>query len=425
MEKFVRSRLVRLSLASVLLATALWAFFPYLAYHVASSAFVNAELLRVTAPISGEVAHDLPAKGALMDGTTKTRLIEALPPDRRTLVRLQQQYATAEAQAALVEAQLAQVKAADRRLAEETARYREAVLARLAYESDETTANLAGCDADEQQQAKALARADLLAKAGVISPQRLDNIAATHASTLARCRAIIAQIGRLKAEAAAARVGIFLEDGFNDTPYTAQERDRLLLRRQELQATLLDARSRLAQLAAESAAERQRIAQLSSYALALPAGYVVWSVLASPGSAVTEGQPIMDLADCQRRFVVVQVPERDFGTMRTGDPVMVRLYGTNHWLQGIVGHVRGSAARDDTRLLAAHIPDPGGGQISVEVALPPTAAKNAAGFCNIGRLAEVRFHRRGFGFTAAWRFITDMIGAHETRVAGGSSTRAG
>jgi multidrug resistance efflux pump len=424
MEKVIRSRLARLALAGVLLSAGFWAFFPYLAYHVASSAYINAELVRITAPISGEVARDLPAKGELVGGTAKTKLIEALPPDGRTLVQLQQQHATAQAEVTLAAAQLAEVNAADRKLSQQTARYRAAVLERLAHESEETTANLAACRAEEQQQAKAQGRAEVLAKAELIPRQRLDESEATHASTLAHCQAIAAQIERLGVEAAAARGGIFLQDGFNDTPYSAQQRDRLLLRRQELEVTLLNARSRLAQLAAESAAERVRIAQLSSYEVSLPGGHIVWSVLASPGSAVMEGQPIMDLADCRRRFVVVELPERDFATINTGDRAMVRLFGAQEWVTGTVRQARGSAARNDPRLLAAQIPSPDERQISIEIALSPVAPKDGVGFCDIGRLAEVRFQRAGFTLTSLWRFIAGMIGPHEARVADGASALA-
>ena len=109
MEKLIRSRFARLSLATVLLGAGIWAFFPYLAYRVSSSAFVNAELVRVTAPFSGEVARHLPAKGELIDGGSNTKLIEAQRADRRTLVGLQQQYAVTDAQVALAAAQLEEV----------------------------------------------------------------------------------------------------------------------------------------------------------------------------------------------------------------------------------------------------------------------------------------------------------------------------
>lgn len=66
---------------------------------------------------------------------------------------------------------------------------------------------------------------------------------------------------------------------------------------------------------------------------------------------------------------------------------------------GEVRQVRGSAARADDRLLAAQVPSPDAGSITVEVGLPQDEAMaDRNSFCNIGRLAEVRFQRARFGF---------------------------
>ena len=54
-QSLVRRRPVRLALASILILAAVWTFVPYLAYRVAPSAFVNAELVRVAAPIAGRL----------------------------------------------------------------------------------------------------------------------------------------------------------------------------------------------------------------------------------------------------------------------------------------------------------------------------------------------------------------------------------
>ena len=66
-ERLIRSRLVRLLLALVLIAVGVWAFLPHVAYRVASSAFVNAELVRVTAPMAGRLSRDLPRKGDIIE----------------------------------------------------------------------------------------------------------------------------------------------------------------------------------------------------------------------------------------------------------------------------------------------------------------------------------------------------------------------
>ena len=61
--------------------------------------------------------------------------------------------------------------------------------------------------------------------------------------------------------------------------------------------------------------------------------------------------------------------------------------------------VRGSAARADDRLLAAQVPRPDPNSIIVEVGLPENETQSDRNnFCNIGRLAEVRFQRVGIGF---------------------------
>jgi hypothetical protein len=103
----------------------------------------------------------------------------------------------------------------------------------------------------------------------------------------------------------------------------------------------------------------------------------------------------------------------------------VRLLGADDWLQGKVQQTRGSAARNDERLLAAQIPNPGARQISVEIALPPdNARRDGTAFCDIGRLAEVRFERTGLGvgvgIGAAWHRLVEFVGLRATHVADGS-----
>ena len=119
-----------------------------------------------------------------------------------------------------------------------------------------------------------------------------------------RCEMADARIQRLKVELDSARNGIFIANGANDAPYSQQQRDRLALRRQELETEMLQQRSIAKQLGAEVAEERSRLDRIGHSDVALPADHVVWSVMASPGSTVTEGQTILDLADCSRRFVV-------------------------------------------------------------------------------------------------------------------------
>ncbi|MEE8334525.1 MAG: hypothetical protein V3R85_11810, partial [Alphaproteobacteria bacterium] len=97
-----------------------------------------------------------------------------------------------------------------------------------------------------------------------------------------------------------------------------------------------------------------------------------------------------------------ELSERDFEFVKAGDKALIRLIGADEWVAGPVIQVRGSAASYDQRLLAAHIFEPTGKSIYVEVALPHTSiTPDGSKFCDIGRLAEVRFHRSSLPFLAS------------------------
>ena len=395
LQRFVRARAVRLTLALVFILAGFWAFYPYFIYRVAGSAFVNAELMRIAAPIAGRLTRDLPGKGDFIAHQSKVSLIDSLSPDRTHLLDLGAQYAVAEKRAELERTQLDEVRENDRVLAGRTEAYLAGMVQRLTQELKESTAERAGCLAELRQRKDIGSRMDKLVQSGLASEIRSAEANASQESAATRCEMAGARAERLLVELDAAKNGVFLRDGANDVPYSQQQRDRLLLRKQELQTQLLEDGLRASELGNEITEERARIGRLSHFDLVLPGDHVVWEVAASPGSTVTEGQTLLDLVSCNRRFVAVELPERDFEQIRAGDTAAVRLIGSDEWHQGVVRQARGSAARTDDRLLAAQVPTASSGSITVEVELPPEDApieKNS--FCSVGRLAEVRFTRR-------------------------------
>src|SRR5882672_1135182 len=143
------------------------------------------------------------------------------------------------------------------------------------------------------------------------------------------------------------------------------------------------------------------VESLAHYDMNLPGGHIVWSVLASPGSAVVEGQTIMELADCRNPFVAVQFPERELASISVGDIASIRLVGETEWRSGKVRRVRGSAARSDEMLLAAAVPDPKDHDIVVDISMLQDARPmEVSRGCNIGRLAEVRLERHALALVS-------------------------
>jgi multidrug resistance efflux pump len=376
-----------------------WAFLPYVSYRIASSAFVNAKIMRVTAPIAGRLTRDLPRKGDFIEHDSTVALIETLSRNQGPLLHLTSQHTAAIERAELARKQLAEIAIADDKLAKRTQIYREGMIARLGNERDGANAEKTGCLAEAVQRRDVGSRMEQLVKSGTATPIRTAEAAASLEATSTRCEMAVARLQRIETELTSAQDGVSLGDGANDAPYSQQERDRLLLLRLELETKVLDESSQSHQIATEMTEETERLDRVSHFELTLPAHYVVWSVAASPGSTVSEGQSVLDLADCEHRFVAVELPEREFEKIKAGTPALVRLIGSNDWTEGPIQQVRGSAARVDDRLLAAQVQRPDPNSITVEIGLPhddPQADRNS--FCNIGRIAEVRFQRAGFAF---------------------------
>jgi multidrug resistance efflux pump len=398
-ERLVRNRRARLLLALTLIALSAWAFLPHVAYRIAPTAFVNAEMIRVAAPMAGRLSKDLPRKGDMIERTITVNLIETLSPDRRHFLNLEQQRTVAKDRADLAKRQLGEIKKLDDELQARTNSYQSGMVERIGQEIVEAEAEKTGCLAEVNQRRDVGSRMEKLVKSGYASPIRTAEVFATQEANVTRCEMASARIERFKIERNSAQGGVFLRDGANDVPYSQQQRDRLVLRRQELETEMQQQLSHAIQLASEAVEERNRLDETGHSDLLLHADHVVWSVSASPGSTVVEGQAILDLADCAHRFVVVDLPEREFEQVKAGDTAAVRLIGSDDWKQGKIRQVLGSAARSDDRLLAAQIARSISNSIAVEVELlRDDSDMERNSFCNIGRMAEVRFQRTGFGF---------------------------
>ena len=171
-ENVVRSRAARLILAFGLLILSGWAFLPYATSRVASSAFVNAELVRVATPIAGRLANDLPHKGDFISHTHLVNLVETLSPDQRHLSDLRRQHTVAKERAELASTQLEEIKTADRVLAGRADAYRAGMVKRIGREIEEAKVEKAGCLAEAHQRRDVGARMEALAKLGTSSQIR-------------------------------------------------------------------------------------------------------------------------------------------------------------------------------------------------------------------------------------------------------------
>jgi len=391
MERIIRSRTARILFAASLVLTGLWGFAPYIFRDVANSAYINAELTRISTPMAGVLSPAAPRSGVYIAADRRLELVAARTPDRSRLDDLEQQAAVADSTVSLMERQLGEIAHADHALQGRGQVYRTATLANLSSRTREAEAEAAACDANRHDQMERLERTRRLAATGFATHAALRSAEDGLRAAEQTCKAALAAIDGARITEGAAHGGVYLNEGANSASYEDQQRDRLLLRRQDLEVQLVRARALQAQVGGQLAQERARYARAARFDTVLPADHLVWNVQASPGGQVAEGQVLMDLADCHDRFVVVSMPARKIEKMRVGDVAQIRLLGSGRWTEGRIRRITGGAAREDQRLLAAAIPAPGPRMFSVEVALDGRRDQDTRRSCDIGRPAEVRF----------------------------------
>jgi len=195
-------------------------------------------------------------------------------------------------QAALISArdlarrQIAEIASADLRLARRSAQFGRAASARLAATTAAAREALAACPAEAAEAALQRTRVEVLAQQRFATFTQRDRVRAVAAATQYRCAALGDQADALAIETRAAGRGLYLAGAAMDAPYGVQQRDRLLLRRHDLENIVADADSRLAELALQIVTEAERLARASAFDAQLPAGTVVWSQPAPKGTTV-------------------------------------------------------------------------------------------------------------------------------------------
>lgn len=124
---------------------------------------------------------------------------------------------------------------------------------------------------------------------------------------------------------------------------------------------------------------------------------IVWEVSPPAGTPVLQGDELVRLLDCTKRFVEVAIDDRHFERIAPGAMARIRLKGSRHWQDAEVQAVIGSGSQFTRPTFGAAPPAAGDGQLNVFVGLPPVDPRDptvARGFCDVGRAAEVRFERR-------------------------------
>lgn len=389
---------MRVIAALILGGAVIWATAPYATSYVSSQAVVNAPLNTVLSPMQGRITRRSPPAGAGIGAGEPLVVIEVKQRDRRYLEDLRARLALLDERLASGAAEASKLAAMEEVLESRIRSYRSRTLARLSAEKREAAAALAAAEAERDNAAATLRRAEALVAQGHATASRADADAAAYSEAVADVSRYRARLERVGIEVAAAEDGTFVQEGWNDVPYSQQRLDGIVLKLAALASERRRTASERDAIERQIAAERRRIAEHEGFDPVAPSAGVIWKESGAAGETVVPGDVLVQMVNCDERFVEVTLAERHFADIVPGETARVRLKGGGEEVTAPVTAVLGSGAKFDHPRLAASVEEAKPGQLRVLVSLRGTDIDSGPGaFCHVGRTAEVRFERRNLG----------------------------
>lgn len=383
---------LRLGVGLTLLGLVIVAWSPFVINHATTLAVVNAEILRITSPIQGVAAADLPAPGARLAGGAEISLVETTIPEERELDRQETELAMTSVRIKQLEEALATIERHEADVRDRWAALVATGQEILSRQRDEADAKLRAALARHRQAEAELLLAEDMRRRGLYSDTRVEAARSAVAAASAEADAAQARIATLEAKMRALARGVHFTDGYNDVPYNVQQLDRLLLIREDLKERLSAERARETGLLRSLARERRAAELRANFTRRIDRPLMVWARHVAPGALVGPGTMLLDLVDCERLFVDALLPDRAYPDLFGARRAQIRLAG-GIVLSGDIVEVRGAGARERGIPTAARPEGDAIDRLTLRITLSAEQANLLRGqgddLCGIGRHAEV------------------------------------
>lgn len=386
--------LLRILTVSVLLVVIALSLFPRFVSHISTSAFVNAPILIIRSPVEGLMEGQSLETGTQVSRNQHIAVFQEADTDQFVLTDLESRLSIAEAAVTAVTTRIKDVETIQSSLAERHVNYRQwhsAILrnevAALEAQSRGAAARLSALERDVQRNSELFERrlisesVKLETSTQLVEQQeRLDEINARLAS------------GRLQLDAL--QDDILAGTAGTNTSYTLQRQDEIKLELARLRDELIDHK------AERDALHSQLVRALAIYekdnrvTLSSPIDGIIWRSAALSGRPVLPGDEIVEILDCNARYLEAYLPEGLMGAISVGDFAEIRLTGETEAFSAPIVSILGNGARFDHIEFAAQNASPKPGNMRVIIALPAESlALDHGKFCHVGRTAQVSIPR--------------------------------
>ena len=373
----------RLIIGVVIIFAAGWIIVGEQITGASANAVVNAPLDTVRAPVAGRLSLSERALGAAVSDGEEIATVSDMRADRVRLDDLLMERDFERAEIARLERQIADSTEVMALLDDRTERFTAARINEIETRRDHARNRLELLEAgfDAEGFAEGLLEEGQLRDYG---DPRLPGIALEYARE---------RVAVLEIELASARDGVFLGDGYNDSPNAEQRRIELESIRDEQAARLDEAEARGQAVEERIDRERLRVNRAESASLTAPVEGQFWEILAGDGAHIERGDPVVRLLDCGGTIVTLSVTESVYNDLQVGDEARFRLSGSREAHPGSVLRLAGSGAETIYRNLAVAPSERHLERYDVTL-LVPALRTDPELRCAVGRTGRAFFERR-------------------------------
>lgn len=376
-------RPLRIGLGLFLLALFAYTLLPGAITGSSQSGRINANLITLRAPIDGRVSFAAARVGERVTPGQALATITS-PPDRDVrLADLEAQLKALNERLTGIDSQQQALAPILARLEKENRGFQGAVIASLDAQIAQAAAKVKRAEAAIVLAEAQLKRIQPLVASSYATTAELDQRQATAAISRADLVAEQKALERLRREREAAQQGIYLNDSYNNAPYSQQRRDDVELQRLTLATRRGDVEAEIAQVQRQVDSERRRRMQVDAAVMQATIPGILWRQLESEGATIGTSTPLLQIVDCRRLFFEVILERRGDETPAIGSQVQISFsdgkqqYTRQAQLAAIRGEqdsergdiaISGNLQANQLRLIYALAPPPeGSGNLSCPV----------------------------------------------------------
>ena len=201
----------------------------------------------------------------------------------------------------------------------------------------------------------------------------------------------------------AVEVGTFLGEGNNDSPYSKQRMDQLVIELELANTTLTEASNRIKGIEQQIKVERERIRKVKKFEIIAPTDSLIWRLPMVSGNNVAIDDELIVLLDCSSVFLDVVISESQFMNVKPGMKIKYRLMGDMKFHEGTVEALRGSGSNLEDKNMATELKKDAQKEFRIWITINPKDLDlNSKNFFQVGRRVEVRMPR-------TWSITRELI----------------